>query len=101
MRDLFDRNAMAERLGEEAAVSRRWKKGTLPDFQGSAGRMRSGAPPNHTARRAGHQDGLEGHRDHAGRWPSGTYGHGDYELGHCAGDDERRLMEEIKDGQRS
>jgi hypothetical protein len=82
MRDLFDANAMAERLGEDAAVSRRWRKGI--------------APPNHTARRAGHQDGLEGHRDHAGRWPSGTYGHGDYELGHCAGDDERRLMEEIR-----
>ncbi len=84
MRDLFDRNAMAERLGEDAAVSRRWRKGSI-------------APPNHTARRAGHQDGLEGHRDHAGRWPSGVYGHGDYELGHCAGDDERRLMEEIRD----
>jgi hypothetical protein len=72
VRDLFDRNAMAERLGEDAGVSRRRRRGKI-------------APPNHTARRAGHQDGLEGHRDHAGRWPSGTYGHGDYELGHDEG----------------
>ena len=79
MRDLFDRNAMAERLGEEAGVSRRRRRWWR--YEGSAELV----PVHETARRAGRQDGLEGHRDHAGRWPSGTYGHGDYELGHDEG----------------
>jgi hypothetical protein len=80
VRDLFDHNAIAERLGEDAGASRRRRRWWR--YEGSAELV----PVHETARRAGHQDGLEGHRDHAGRWPSGTYGHADYELGWAEGE---------------
>jgi hypothetical protein len=39
------------------------------------------APPHAEARQAGFEDGCAGQRRRAGRWPSGVYGHADYELG--------------------
>jgi hypothetical protein len=56
------------------------------------------APPHLAARAEGREDGLAGHRNRAGCWPSGVYGHGDYELGHAEGEAERWLMLEIRDG---
>jgi hypothetical protein len=41
---------------------------------------------NAEARKAGYDDGLSGHRRRASEWPSGEYGHADYELGHAEGD---------------
>jgi hypothetical protein len=40
--------------------------------------------PNGEARQAGEQDGRNGSRRHADRWPPGTYGHADYELGYTS-----------------
>ena len=44
------------------------------------------APPHTMARALGVEDGCAGQRRNAGRWPSGAYGHGDYELGYQQGE---------------
>ena len=44
------------------------------------------APPHTIARRLGVEDGRIGQRRNAGRWPSGVYGHADYELGYQQGE---------------
>lgn len=41
------------------------------------------------ARQTGYVDGYQGHRDHAARYPAGEPGHGDYWLGHAAGERDR------------
>lgn len=45
-------------------------------------------PPHTIARRLGVEDGRAGQRRNAGRWPSGVYGHADYELGYAQGEQE-------------
>ena len=45
-------------------------------------------PPHAIARRLGVEDGRAGQRRNAGRWPSGVYGHADYELGYAEGEQE-------------
>lgn len=40
-------------------------------------------PPHEEARKAGFEDGWKKTRARAGNWPSGTYGHADYELGYA------------------
>jgi hypothetical protein len=47
------------------------------------------APPHVEARRLGVIDGTAGLRRSAQRWPSGTYGHADYELGFAEGERQR------------
>lgn len=42
--------------------------------------------PHAQARRDGVEDGKSGDRRNAHRWPSGTYGHADYELGFAEGE---------------
>lgn len=41
--------------------------------------------PHDEARKAGYEDGMAGNRRRAGEWPSGYYGHADYEFGHTEG----------------
>jgi hypothetical protein len=41
--------------------------------------------PDLYAQSVGKEDGASGNRDHAARYPAGTYGHADYELGHAEG----------------
>ena len=90
MARLFDKHRIAEELSEDVAVNR--KAPRLFDALGIRDdwsvRPKRTVPVHETARRAGRQDGLEGHRDHAGRWPSGVYGHADYELGWAEGEAE-------------
>lgn len=49
---------------------------------GTAHPAKTVCAPNTEARRAGEQDRRNGARRHAERWPPGTYGHADYELGY-------------------
>ena len=47
------------------------------------------AEPDLAAQELGREDALAGHRDHAARYPAGEFGHGDYWIGHAAGERER------------
>lgn len=47
------------------------------------------AKPHLEARAAGVADGIAGERRSAERWPSGAYGHADYELGYAEGEGSR------------
>ena len=66
------------------------------DLKIPANRADGGLPPpaarNIVADDTGFTNGFGGHRDHAARFPAGTPGHGDYELGHEAGQQHRLDM---------
>lgn len=54
---------------------------------GNLGRMQAEdrAAVHEEARKAGYEDGMAGNTRRAEQWPSGAYGHADYELGHAEG----------------